>query len=231
MELIEALRTTGAVRDFLPEPVGDGVVSRAIDAARFAPNGGNRQAWRVIVVRDPAQKTALRDPLPSGLVRVPRHERGRARRPGADHRRRSRSARPGGRRRDGSRGRGRSRGVRRTPRYGAGAHPGARRPDQAGDGRPRLRPLHLGGRSLGLPLRMEHSPGGTGQGLAGVLTTMVVRREAEVRTQFAIPDHLAVAALVALGRPVHQPSRLTRQSVEEFATVDRFDGPSLRAPG
>ncbi len=69
------------------------------------------------------------------------------------------------------------------------------------------------------------------EGLSGVMTTMVVRREPEVRAAFDIPDHLAVAALVALGRPVRQPTRLTRQSVETFTTVDRYDGPPLPGPG
>ena len=48
VELIEALRTTGAVREFEDTPVPDGTVYRLLDTARFAPNGGNRQAWRVI---------------------------------------------------------------------------------------------------------------------------------------------------------------------------------------
>src|SRR5579864_4748252 len=61
MELADALRTTGAVREFLPDPVDDDVVYRLLDAARFAPNGGNRQAWRAVVVRDPALRTTLRD--------------------------------------------------------------------------------------------------------------------------------------------------------------------------
>ena len=61
-------------------------------------------------------------------------------------------------------------------------------------------------------------------GLAGVLTTMPVRREPEVKELFGVPDHLAVAALVALGHPAHQPRRLTRRAVREFTTVDRFDG-------
>ena len=34
---------------------------RLLDTARFAPNGGNRQAWHAVVVRDPALKTTLRD--------------------------------------------------------------------------------------------------------------------------------------------------------------------------
>ncbi len=61
MELIEALRTTGAVRDFLDTPVPDATVHRLLDTARFAPNGGNRQAWRIIVVKDPAIRRVLRD--------------------------------------------------------------------------------------------------------------------------------------------------------------------------
>ena len=34
---------------------------RALDAARFAPSGGNRQGWRVVVVEDPERRAALRD--------------------------------------------------------------------------------------------------------------------------------------------------------------------------
>src|SRR4051794_2952893 len=61
MELLEALRTTGAVRDFRPEAVPDEAVRRILDSARFAPSGGNRQSWHVVVVKDPAIRTGLRD--------------------------------------------------------------------------------------------------------------------------------------------------------------------------
>ena len=44
----------------------DEVVRRLLDTARFAPNGGNRQAWRVVVVRDPAVRRRLRDLYLSG---------------------------------------------------------------------------------------------------------------------------------------------------------------------
>ena len=40
----------------------------------------------------------------------------------------------------------------------------------------------------------------------------------------------AVAALLPLGVPVRQLTRLTRLPVEEFTTVDRFDGPPLAGP-
>src|SRR5262250_2560484 len=48
--LYEAMRTTRAVRRLRPDPVPDAVLRRVIEAATWAPTGGNRQPWRVIVV-------------------------------------------------------------------------------------------------------------------------------------------------------------------------------------
>ena len=61
MELHEAMRTTFACRDFTGDPLPDETLFRILDRARFAPSGGNRQGWRVIVVRDPATRKALAD--------------------------------------------------------------------------------------------------------------------------------------------------------------------------
>ncbi|MHB8498124.1 MAG: nitroreductase family protein, partial [Acidimicrobiales bacterium] len=61
MDLRDALRSTGAVRDFTDDPVDDATVVRLLDTARFAPNGGNRQAWRVILIKDPTVRRSLRD--------------------------------------------------------------------------------------------------------------------------------------------------------------------------
>ena len=61
MDLIQALRTTGAIRAFTGDPVPDEVVARILDNARFAPSGGNAQAWHVVLVKDPATRRALRD--------------------------------------------------------------------------------------------------------------------------------------------------------------------------
>jgi hypothetical protein len=58
---------------------------------------------------------------------------------------------------------------------------------------------------------------------------MLVRAEPAVRELLAIPNHYALAAALALGRPVRQARRLRRREVAEFATVDRFDGPVLHA--
>ena len=61
MELRHALRTTGAIREFTSKDVSDDDIRTILDDARFAPSGGNRQAWHVVVVKDPERKRAIRD--------------------------------------------------------------------------------------------------------------------------------------------------------------------------
>jgi nitroreductase len=64
-------------------------------------------------------------------------------------------------------------------------------------------------------------------GLGGVLTTMVVRREDDVRELFGLEPHHCVAGVIALGRPTFQPTKLRRNAVEQFATLDALDGEPL----
>ena len=68
------------------------------------------------------------------------------------------------------------------------------------------------------------------EGLAGVVTTLVVPAEEEVRDLLGLPETHAVAAMVPLGVPVRRLTRLNRRPVEDFTSVDRFDGEPLR-PG
>jgi len=65
------------------------------------------------------------------------------------------------------------------------------------------------------------------EGLGGVLTTMHARVEAEVNALVHAPAGMSLACVVLLGHPVHQPTRLRRQPVESFVTVDRVDGPAF----
>jgi nitroreductase len=49
-----------AIRKFdVSRPVDDGMIEQAIRIAEFAPNGGNRQPWRFLVIRDPEKKARL----------------------------------------------------------------------------------------------------------------------------------------------------------------------------
>jgi nitroreductase len=68
------------------------------------------------------------------------------------------------------------------------------------------------------------------EGLGGVMTTMCIRAEPEVKALLDAPDHLALAAVIVLGHPVHQARRLTRRPVEEFTTVDAVSGNPFTAP-
>jgi nitroreductase len=57
--IYEAMRTLRAVRRLKPDPVPGAVLHRVLEAATFAPTGGNAQPWRVVVVRDAAKKRRL----------------------------------------------------------------------------------------------------------------------------------------------------------------------------
>ena len=59
MELREALYTTRAMRRVADKPIPLDVVARILDAAVRAPSGGNAQAWRFLIVDDPAVKARL----------------------------------------------------------------------------------------------------------------------------------------------------------------------------
>lgn len=59
MELFEVIHERRSIRRFTDEPIERDVLARVLDAARWAPNGGNRNAWRFIVVTSEAQKELL----------------------------------------------------------------------------------------------------------------------------------------------------------------------------
>jgi len=227
VDLIRTLRTTGAVREFLDEPVPDEVVCRLLDTARFAPNGGNRQAWRVVVVHDPRLRRRLRDCYLSGWYEylaqmsvglcpwapVTDEEAERRALAGASALAAQASAGPGGF----------AEHLEAVPvvlvlladlRKLAAV-------DRGFD-----RYTLVGGASV-YPFAWSLLLAARSEGLGGMMTTMATRREPEVRELLGVPHHFAVAALIALGRPSHQPTRLKRLPVTEFATVDRFDGPAL----
>lgn len=224
MDLIETLRTTGAVRDFTPEEVPDDVLYRVLDNARFAPSGGNRQGWKVVVVRDPATRGRLRDLYLEGWY--PYLAQGAAGlvawAPVTD-REAERVA------------------IADAPRLAAAAAQGpggfAEHLDQmpvvlvlladlralAAIDRDLDRYTLVGGASI-YPFAWNVLLSARAEGLAGVITTMVVRREKEVKALLDVTDELVVAGLIVLGHPVRQPTRLSRAKVEEFTTVDRLTG-------
>jgi nitroreductase len=62
------------------------------------------------------------------------------------------------------------------------------------------------------------------EGFGGVTNTMAVPEEPSVRELLGIPEHYAIAALLPLGQPVHQVTKLTRKPLADIVTRERFDG-------
>ena len=81
--LYEAMSTLRAVRRLRPDPIPDDVLERVLQAAAWAPSGGNQQPWRVVVVTDPALKQGLADLYAAGVGPLRRRLRGAGRRPAA----------------------------------------------------------------------------------------------------------------------------------------------------
>jgi len=216
MQLRDALRTTGAVRGFTAEPVDDVVVRDVLDDARFAPSGGNRQPWRVAVVKDAATRLALADCM----------------RPVWDEYAAATVA-----------GRTPFTAVEPAP-YQLASNRAGNVPNQLIDGIADVpvvlavaadlsriammdkdldRPAMTGGASI-YPFCWSILLAARTRGLGGVLTTFASRAEATSGPLLGLPPHHALVAVIFLGHPVHQPTRLKRGGVESFTTVDRFDG-------
>lgn len=216
------MRTTAAIREFTDEPVADEVLHAILDDARFAPSGGNRQGWHVIVVRDSPTRTRLRELYQLSWREYVAHvvEGKVPFAPGPDR-------------------------HWREPAVDIDAARSVERPNAFADHLDEApvmlvvavdltalavldngldRQSIVGGGSV-YPFCHNVLLAARARGLGGVMTTAICREEPAVRDLLGIPDPYAVAGLVALGRPVHQPTRLRRDPVEDFTTVDRFDGP------
>lgn len=220
MELSEVMRTTGAVRAFHDRPVPDDVLARVFELARFAPSGGNRQGWRVVLLRDPGVRARIRDLTVEGwreyaayvaAGRVPFA-------PGDD---------------------GRWHGPPDDVDAGGAGVPN----DfvEALDRAPVVAVVCVDLRALAVTdvdLGRQSIVGGASvypfaqnvllaareQGLGGVMTTFLCRREPQAREVLGLPPPIAIAGVIVLGWPERMPTRLRRRAVAEFVTVDRLDG-------
>jgi nitroreductase len=215
MDLLEAIRTNPAVRDFTEEPVSDAELSAILDDARFAPSGGNRQPWRVAVIRDRALRRQLADlcgpvwseylaigatgvtPFASAGAQPEVDDIGPQPNPLLDR-------------------------VEDAPVVLVVA---ADLTSIAMMDKDLERAALTGGASV-YPFVHSILLSARDRGLGGVMTTFLARAEPMARPLLGLPDDWAVASMVFLGHPVRRATRLTRRPVEAFSTLDRFDGPT-----
>ncbi|CAB4779897.1 MAG: NADH dehydrogenase FAD-containing subunit [Actinobacteria bacterium] len=225
MELRDALRTTGAIRDFRDAPVTDEVLQAILEDARFAPSGGNRQAWHLIVVKDHATRVALRDLYLDGWHDyIAHHLAGLL--PfsplASDEDRRAAEA-------------------KRADAEALSQPTGfAERLDKspvllvlladlsalAAIDRDLGRYTITGGASI-YPFAWSILLAAREHGLGGVMTTIATRNEPAVQELLGVPSHFATASVIALGYPVKEFTKLKRREVASFTTVDRYDGPAF----
>jgi nitroreductase len=215
VDLTEALRTTGTSRDFTDQPVDDATVAAILDDARFAPSGGNRQPWRVAMVKDPAVRRHLADLMTDVWYEYLGESADATRAPLAF---------------------GRSTGappvvepnplldnIERVPVVLAIAADMNRIALMDANG---SRPPITGGASI-YPFCWNVLLAARSRGLGGVLTTFLSRSEAAAAAPLGLAEGHALAATIFLGYPAHLNTRLRRGPVSEFATIDRFDGAPL----
>ena len=228
MELREALRTTGSIRRFSSEPVSDETLYSILDDARFAPSGGNRQAWRVVVVKDPDRRRSIaaayldawHDYVAHLLVGLTPFS------PLASEEERLAAASQ----RDAAEARSDPDGFAETlADVPALLVVLANLTVLAALDRDLDHYQIVGGASI-YPFVWNILLAAHERGVAGVMTTMAAKNEPALQSILQVPDTLIVAAVIALGYPEQpRPTKLSRQGVEEFTTVDTLHGETFRA--
>jgi nitroreductase len=219
MELYEALRTTFAAREFTDDPLPDATLFRILDHARFAPSGGNRQGWRVIVVRDRATRETL------AALTVPAAARYAAQVAAGENPWNTIDPTAVD-----------AATIERTP-VPARLTESLRRAAVvlvvcvdlkvvASTDQYLPRVGVISGASI-YPFAWNILLAARHEGFGGTITTLAVAQEPRIQELLGIPRHAAVAAVMPLGRPVRALTRLRRKPVPEFAMRERWGGPPL----
>lgn len=219
MELYDVMRTTFSARDFTADPVSDATLHRLLDHARFAPSGGNRQGWRVIVVREQATKDAIAELTePAAKRYAAQAQAGESPWNTIDATRVSAEA------------------IAKTPAPPRLTEPTRRAPVLllicvdlkvvASLDQNLSRVGVISGASI-YPFAWNVLMAARHEGLAGTITTLAVAQEPKIQALLGLPSHVAVAAVMPLGRPTKALTKLKRKPVEEFAMRERWGGAPL----
>jgi nitroreductase len=220
MDLYDVMHSAFAAREFTGDPLPDDTLFTILDHARFAPSGGNRQGWRVIVVRDRTTREALANlTVPAAKRYAAQVQAGESPWNTVDHTSVDAAT------------------IERTP-------PPARLIDPilkaavvlvvcvdlkmvASMDQYLSRVGIVSGASI-YPFAWNILLAARHQGFGGTITTLTVSEEPKVKQLLGIPPHVAVCAVMPLGRPVRQLTRLRRKAVPEFAMRERWGGPALQ---
>jgi nitroreductase len=219
----DIVTTTFAARQFTDRPITDAEIGDLLNLARFAPSGGNRQGWRVVVLRDTSTKRAV---LAAGEPAIRRYVAERAvghaplntvtPSPVTDEQ------------------------VAAVPHEALSWYAGlADAPVLLviGVDLSLVASMDAGLDRVGVvsgasiyPFVQNVLLAARSRGLAGVLTTFSAAGEPQVQQLVGFPSHVAIAAVMPLGEPTQVLTRLRRDPVEAFARFDHWDGPPVQVP-
>jgi nitroreductase len=211
MELYDAMSTLRAVRRLRADPIPEDVLERVLAAATWAPTGGNAQPWRIVLVREPAQKkglAALYEPRWASYVRG--HAARRASMETTERARLERTLAAGDHL---------ARHLGSVPAVAVFCYrPALMAITDAGLPRPSV----VGGASV-YPAVQNLMLACRNEGLGCVLTTLLCMDEPKVKELLGIPEGWYTCAHVPMGYPVgrgHGP--LSRRPVEKMVWADRW---------
>ncbi len=209
--LYEAMSTLRAVRRLRPEAIPEEVLARVLEAASWAPTGGNTQPWRVVVVRADAPKQRLGELYSERWYAYAKHHLGLIENASEEVKAQTHKMLAAGNHLADH--------FAQTPAVLVFCF------------NPKLMAItdaHLdrvsvvGGASI-YPAVENALLACRAEGLGCVLTTLLCQCEDEVRTLLEIPDPWATAAVVPIGYPLlrgHGPIR--RRPIEKLSFADRW---------
>ncbi|MFI5035469.1 MAG: nitroreductase family protein [Acidimicrobiales bacterium] len=207
----EIVHSTPTCRFYRSDPVADDQLVRILDAARFAPQGGNRQPVHFVVVAERATKETLRDwylePWRTYMANVESGaqtvggEKARQSVLDADHMARHLADAPI---------------LIVVCADLAALHATDTNLDR----------LSIVGGASVYPAVQNLLLAARAEGLGAALTTLLAAYEPQIKALLGIPDGIAVAAVVVLGHPERPlPTKLSRRPLTETAFGERWGRP------
>jgi len=223
MELYEVMRSTFAAREFTDDPLPDATLYKILENARFAPNGGNRQGWQVIVVRKAETKVAL------AALAEPAAKRYTAQKNIGENPWNTIDPTAAD-----------AEIIAQTEPPAALTQSFVRAPVVlvvavdlkvvASTDQYLERVGVISGASV-YPFVWNVLLAARHEGFGGTITTMAIAQEAKIQALLGIPAHFAVSAIIPLGKPVKQLTKLKRNSVASFTRLEHWEGEVLAGEG
>ncbi len=219
MDLYQAMRTTFSAREYTDEDIPESVLTTIFENARFAPSGGNRQAGRIIVVRDKALQGQIADlsiataqqytaqsmagetpfnPITPTALSAKEISNTEAMPQLTQHLRTA--------------------SVLLVVCLDLSSIAALDKD---------LSRISLASGGSIYPLVWNILLAARAEGYGGTMTTISLAVEPQIKELLEIPENWALATLVPMGKPVKQLTKLKRKPVEEFVVRDTFNGSSF----